>query len=73
MPKVDEDDEDLEWDECCICHEHWTGLLSVGPLASFYRCSKCDRLCCEQHYDENLDMCDECAEETREEQKDEDD
>ena len=68
------EEEELEWDECCCCHRHWTGLLSAGPLASFYECSKCREGCCEDCYDEELDMCKNCAEETRkEEQEDKDD
>ncbi len=65
----DEEEDELEWDECCVCGKHWTGLLSVGPQASFYRCSKCGEECCEECWDEELKMCSECAEETREEKE----
>ena len=37
----EEEEEELEWDECCVCGKHWTGLLTSAPFMMLVRVSLC--------------------------------
>jgi hypothetical protein len=67
----DEENEEDEWDECCVCHRHWTGLASSGELASFFRCSECGGECCEGCWNEDIEMCDDCKKKKETEEEEE--
>ena len=43
MPEDDEesdDNEELEWAECCVCGHQWAGILGTDNYADFHRRSE---------------------------------